>query len=78
MLNRLRNNFIAASLFVFAAAVVQALRREVARIVNLPDMREKFVTGGYEVIASTPEQFTERGKRDTERYRKIILASGMQ
>lgn len=77
MLNRLHNNFI-APLFFFTAAVVQALQREVARSVNLPDIREKFVTGGYEVIASTPEQFTERGKRDTERYRKIILESGMQ
>jgi len=58
--------------------VVHALRREVAHIVNMPDIRERFVTGGYEVVASTPEQFAQRVKRDTDKYRKIILDSGMQ
>jgi tripartite-type tricarboxylate transporter receptor subunit TctC len=60
------------------AATVQALGREIVRIVNLPEVKERFVTSGYEVVASTPEQFTERVKRDTEKYRKIILESGMQ
>ena len=60
------------------AAIVQALQREVARIVAIPDIREKFVTGGYEVVATTPEQFAERVRRDTEKYRRIIVESGMQ
>jgi tripartite-type tricarboxylate transporter receptor subunit TctC len=59
-------------------AIVQALQREVARIVAVPEIRDKFVAGGYEVVATTPEQFTERVKRDTEKYRRIILESGMQ
>ncbi len=60
------------------ATIVQALQREVARIVAIPEIRDKFVTGGYEVVATTPEQFAERVKRDTEKYRKVILESGMQ
>jgi tripartite-type tricarboxylate transporter receptor subunit TctC len=60
------------------AAIVQALQREIARIVAIPDIRDKFVAGGYEVVATTPEQFAERVRRDTEKYRKIILDSGMQ
>jgi len=36
------------------------------------------VTAGHEVVASMPEQFTERVRRDTEKYRKIVLESGMQ
>ena len=60
------------------AATVQALGREIARIVNLPDVKERFVKVGYEVVGSTPEQFAERVRRDTEKYRKIILESGMQ
>ena len=59
-------------------AMVQALGREIVRIVNLPDVKERFTSTGYEVVASTPEQFAERVKRDTEKYRKIILESGMQ
>jgi tripartite-type tricarboxylate transporter receptor subunit TctC len=60
------------------AAMVQALGREIVRIVNLPEVKERFVSSGYEVVASTPEQFTERVRRDTEKYRKIILESKMQ
>ncbi len=59
-------------------ATVQALGREIVRIVNLPEVKERFVKVGYEVVGSTPEQFAERVRRDTEKYRKIILDSGMQ
>jgi len=60
------------------AATVQALGREIVRIVNLPEVKERLTRVGYEVVGSTPEQFTERVRRDTEKYRKIILDSGMQ
>ncbi|MBI2289344.1 MAG: tripartite tricarboxylate transporter substrate binding protein [Betaproteobacteria bacterium] len=60
------------------AATVQALSREIARIVNLPEVKERFVTAGYAVVGSTPEQFAERVRRDTEKYRRIIIESGMQ
>jgi len=58
-------------------ATVQALQREVARILNLPDVKERLVATGHEVVASTPEQFTEKQKREVERFRKIIVESGM-
>jgi tripartite-type tricarboxylate transporter receptor subunit TctC len=60
------------------ATTVQALGREIVRIVNLPEVKERFVSSGYEVVASTPEKFAERVRRDTEKYRKIILETGMQ
>jgi tripartite-type tricarboxylate transporter receptor subunit TctC len=59
------------------AAVVQAYYREITRVVSLPEIRERLVTLGYEIHQDTPEQATERVKRDYERYRKIILDSGM-
>ncbi len=55
------------------AATVLALNREIVRVVNMPEVKDRFVTAGYEVVASTPEQFTERVRRDTEKYRRIIL-----
>lgn len=60
------------------AATVQALGREIVRIVNLPEVKERFVSAGYEVVGSTPGQFAERVQRDTEKYRKTILESKMQ
>ena len=59
-------------------AMVRALSREIVRVVNLQEIKDRFVTAGYEVVGSTPEQFTERVKRDAAKYRKIILDSKMQ
>ena len=59
-------------------ATVQALGREIVRIVNLPDVKERFTTVGFEVVGSMPDQFAERVRRDTEKYRKTIMESGMQ
>ncbi len=59
-------------------AMVQAYYREVARIINLPEIRERLVATGHEVIGSTPEQFSDKVKREVEKFRKIILESGMQ
>lgn len=58
-------------------AMVQALNREIVRIINLPQVKERFSTNGYAVVGSTPEQFAERVKRDTEKYRRTIIDSGM-
>jgi tripartite-type tricarboxylate transporter receptor subunit TctC len=60
------------------AAVVQAYNREVARIVSQPEIRDKFVAGGYAIVLSSPEQFATRVKSDYEKYRKIILDYNMQ
>lgn len=60
------------------AATVQALGREIVRIVNLPDVKDRLIGLGYEVVGSAPEQFAERVRRDTEMYRKVILETGMQ
>ncbi len=59
------------------AAVVQAYYREIARILALPDVRERLVAGGYTIVASTPEVFGEKVRRDIATYRRIILESGM-
>jgi tripartite-type tricarboxylate transporter receptor subunit TctC len=59
------------------AAVVQGLYREVSRIVALPDIRERLVATGHTVVNSTPEQFSDKVKREVEKFRKLIIDSGM-
>jgi tripartite-type tricarboxylate transporter receptor subunit TctC len=59
-------------------AVVQALSREVVRIVQLPDVKEKLNATGHEIVGTTPAEFSEKVRRETEMYRKIILESGME
>jgi len=60
------------------APVVQAYSREVARIVREPEVRDKLVAGGFEIILSDPQQFAARVKRDYEKFRKVILDHNMQ
>lgn len=59
-------------------ALVQAVYRETSRIVALPELRERFEATGHTVVNSTPEQFAEKQKREVEKFRKIIVESGMQ
>ncbi len=60
------------------AKIVQALNREIVRIINLPDVKSGFVNVGYQVVGDAPEHFSERVRRDTEKFRKTILESKMQ
>jgi tripartite-type tricarboxylate transporter receptor subunit TctC len=59
-------------------ALVQAVYRETSRIIALPELREKFEATGHTVVNSTPEQFSEKVKREVEKFRRIIVDSGMQ
>jgi len=61
-----------------ARGAVAKLQREVAQILNQPDMKERIATDGMTVVASTPEQFVEFLKRETEKYTRIIEAAGIK
>ena len=60
------------------ASMLQTVSRETARIMALPEVREKLEATGHTVNTSTPEQFSERVRLEVEKFRKIILASKMQ
>lgn len=58
-------------------ATVQNLNREVVRIVNLPDVHAQLVKTGHRVVAGTSQQLAEKVKREIEKTRGIVKASGM-
>ncbi len=58
--------------------IIAALHREAARIANAPEIRERLVATGHRVIAGTPQQLVDTVKRDIEKTRQIIQATGMQ
>lgn len=59
-------------------AIVQFVHREITRIANLPDINERLVATGHRVIAGTPQQLADKVKREIEKTRQIMQASGMQ
>lgn len=60
------------------APIVQVLYREVTRVVNLPEINERLVATGHRVIAGTPQQLSDKVRRDIEKTRQIMRESGMQ
>jgi tripartite-type tricarboxylate transporter receptor subunit TctC len=59
-------------------AMVQALNREMVRIAALPEINERLVQTGHRVITGTPQQLTDKIRREIEKTRQIMKASGMQ
>src|SRR5712671_2028625 len=58
--------------------VIAKLQQEAAQILNQPDMKERIAADGMTVVASTPAQFAEFLKRETEKYARIIEAAGIK
>jgi tripartite-type tricarboxylate transporter receptor subunit TctC len=58
--------------------IVDKLQREIARIVALPEVRERLLAIGYTPIANTPEEFTAQIKTDVARWAKVIREAGIK
>ncbi len=54
------------------------LNREIVRILNLPETRERLSGMGMEVVGSTPEQFGQLIKDDTVKLGRIIKSAGIK
>ncbi len=59
-------------------AIVDALNAEVARILALPDVREKFSGLGADPTPSTPERFAAVMKADAEKWGRVIRQAGVR
>ena len=60
------------------ADVVTRIRAEVARVVQLPDIKERFFRDGIEPVASTPEQFAAHIRAERAKWEKVIDAAGIK
>jgi tripartite-type tricarboxylate transporter receptor subunit TctC len=54
------------------------LQGEVARILKIPALREKFIQQGADPIGNTPDEFGQYMKDETAKWAKIVRASGAQ
>jgi tripartite-type tricarboxylate transporter receptor subunit TctC len=48
--------------------IVQKLNSEILAILDTPDMKQRVKTLGFDLIASTPEQFGRQLQEDVERW----------
>ncbi len=59
-------------------AIINKLSTEIARIVNLPDIREKLVSQGADPLISTPERFATMMKADASRMANVIKSANIR
>ena len=56
--------------------VVEKLNAELVRILQLPDVRERLTTEGFELPADTPDQFAAIIKAELARWAKLVKETG--
>ena len=58
--------------------IVAAVQGEIARIVAMPDVKQRLPVLGLEAVASTPEEFATRIKVETQTWGKVIRAANIK
>ena len=59
-------------------AIVNKLAAEVARIVQLPDVAQRFQLDGAEAVGSTPKEFAAFLKTEMQKWSKVIKEAGIK
>jgi tripartite-type tricarboxylate transporter receptor subunit TctC len=54
------------------AAIVRKLRDGAVMAVNSPDMKSRVAEQGFDIILSTPQEFTDKIKREVAKWGKVI------
>ena len=57
--------------------IINKVNADLIRVLQLPDMRERFAHQGADVLAGSPEQLAETVRRDAVRYAKVIREIGL-
>jgi tripartite-type tricarboxylate transporter receptor subunit TctC len=60
------------------AAIMNLLHREMVQVLTTPQVKERFVTTGAEVVASTPDVFAAEIKAESTRLEKIFRSAGIK
>jgi tripartite-type tricarboxylate transporter receptor subunit TctC len=58
--------------------LVARIQRDVARLVNQPETRERLVSMGVDIIANSPEEFAAFLRAEVARYAKVVKDQGLK
>jgi tripartite-type tricarboxylate transporter receptor subunit TctC len=59
-------------------AIVNKLNREIARIMALPDVKERIAEMGFNVVVNSPEEFAAQIREEVARWGKVVKAAGIK
>ncbi len=60
------------------AAILARLHQESLRVLQSPEMKERFLASGVEAVGSTPQQFAAVIKAETTRLAQVIKSAGLR
>lgn len=58
--------------------IIDKLNAEVVKILNMPDVKERFAGGGVETLGSTPAELEARVKEAAARFKTIVDKAGIK
>ena len=58
--------------------IVALLNREIARILRMPDVRERLAAQGAEAVGNTPAEYAASIKADLARWAKVVAVAGIR
>lgn len=56
--------------------IIAKLQADIAKGFRAPDLTQRFVDQGFEIVVNTPEQASDFFKKEIERWAKVVKASG--
>jgi tripartite-type tricarboxylate transporter receptor subunit TctC len=59
-------------------AILTKVSQDIAKVLQLPDVRDKLTAQGSIPAPTTPEEFDAINKDDTERYTKVLKDAGIE
>ena len=59
-------------------AVIEKLNREIVRIVQAPDMKERLISQGYDPIGNSPEEFAAYLRSEFVKWQKVVKQTGIR
>ena len=59
-------------------AIVTRLHAQIVRVLQLPDIRQRFSTDGAEAVGSSPEEFTTFIRAETAKWAQVIKDAGIR
>ena len=59
-------------------AIIKRLNQEIVRVLNQPEMKQKFFNSGVEAVGGTPEEFAVTIKAELAKWGKLIKDAGIK
>ena len=58
--------------------ITARVRRDMARTLEVPEVRQKLIDGGFDIVASSPEEFLKFAQNESNKLGKLIRDSGIK